>query len=60
MELQQPTGYSNNDTSTSVTGKCIQGACPEYRGGTDDDNSSVDAGTTAARFRTYVERRKVL
>lgn len=58
MELLQPTGYSNNDTSASVTGRCIQGTCPEYQGGdADSDSGSADATSTedaARRFRRYM------
>lgn len=58
MELLQPTGYSNNDTSSTPTGKCITDPCPEYRGGVaDDDSGSADASATeeaARRFRRYM------
>lgn len=60
MELLQPTGYTNNDTSASVTGKCI-GTCPEYNpaGEVDSDSGSADAEPSATedaarRFRRYM------
>lgn len=59
MELLQPTGYSNNDTSASVTGKCVQGTCPEYQGGdATGDAAATDAAASstgeARRFRRYM------
>jgi 1,3-beta-glucan synthase len=59
MELLQPTGYSNNDTTAEVTGKCIHGTCPEYQGGdanADSESDSADATATEAarRFRRYM------
>merc|ERR1712032_1099682 len=33
MDLLQPTGLNNNDTTTEVTGTCLQGACPGPGGG---------------------------
>lgn len=59
MELLQPTGYSNNDTSDQVTGTCIQGVCPGYQGGAaTGDSAATDAAATtdaaARRFRRYM------
>lgn len=59
MELLQPTGYSNNDTSAEVTGSCIQANCPPYQGGDstgDSAGSTADATSTEAarRFRRYM------
>jgi 1,3-beta-glucan synthase len=59
MQIMQPTGYSNNDTSATVTGKCIQDKCPEYQGGDSTGGGGADttaAATTdaAARFRRYM------
>lgn len=59
MELLQPTGYSNNDTTAEVTGKCVQGTCPEYQGGdanadTDSDSADATATEAARRFRRYM------
>jgi 1,3-beta-glucan synthase len=58
MDIMQPTGYNNNDTSASVTGTCIQGKCPEYQGGNGGaaDDTEPAAATTdpAARFRRYM------
>jgi len=42
LEILQPTGYNNNDTSAKVTGSCIQGHCPGYQGG---DGGSGSTGT---------------
>ncbi|CAO2656086.1 Nn.00g048890.m01.CDS01 [Neocucurbitaria sp. VM-36] len=55
MEILQPTGFNNNDTKTTTTGKCIQGTCPKWDG--DSDTSSDDAETTedaSRRFRRYM------
>jgi 1,3-beta-glucan synthase len=59
MDILQPTGYNNNDTSTSVTGQCIQANCPIW-----GDNQAAATGggggggaadsTAAARFRRYM------
>jgi 1,3-beta-glucan synthase len=59
MELLQPTGYSNNDTSDQVTGSCIAAVCPPYRGGEatggGDAESTAEATEEAARrFRRYM------
>lgn len=60
MELLQPTGYSNNDTSASNTGSCIQANCPPYQAGdaTGDSGDSAEATATsteaARRFRRYM------
>ena len=58
MELLQPTGYSNNDTSASVTGTCIQGACPVFQGGDEDSSTDTAEATSteeaARRFRRYM------
>jgi 1,3-beta-glucan synthase len=59
MQIMQPTGYSNNDTSATVTGRCIQDKCPEYQGGDSTGGGGADstaAATTdpAARFRRYM------
>ncbi|KAF3047491.1 1,3-beta-D-glucan synthase [Didymella heteroderae] len=60
MELLQPTGYSNNDTSAEVTGKCLQAqGCPPYQGGDstgDSADSTAEASSTEAarRFRRYM------
>lgn len=57
MELLQPTGYSNNDTSAEVTGTCIQANCPPYQGGDADSGSDTAEATSteaARRFRRYM------
>jgi 1,3-beta-glucan synthase len=58
MELLQPNGYSNNDTSASNTGSCIQANCPPYQGGdaTGAADSTAQATSTEAarRFRRYM------
>jgi len=56
MDILQPSGYSNNDTKVTPTGRCIQGTCPEYQGGTTEDDVSADATATEAarRFRRYM------
>ena len=60
MELLQPTGFSNNDTTDTPTGNCIQGACPEYQGGAAANTGSGDSAEAsstddaARRFRRYM------
>ena len=59
MELLQPTGFSNNDTTDTPTGKCVQGVCPEYQGGGAADTGSGDSAAAtsdeaARRFRRYM------
>lgn len=59
MELLQPTGFSNNDTTNTPTGKCVQGVCPEYQGGGAADTGSGDSAAAtsdeaARRFRRYM------
>jgi len=59
MELLQPTGFSNNDTTDTPTGKCVQGACPVYQGGEAADTGSGDSAAAtsdeaARRFRRYM------
>jgi 1,3-beta-glucan synthase len=60
MDILQPTGFSNNDTSASTTGKCLQDPCPEYQGGAGGAQTGSDstepAATTdaAAKFRRYM------
>jgi 1,3-beta-glucan synthase len=61
MELLQPTGYSNNDTSAEVTGTCIQAqGCPPYQGGdatgggAADSTAEATSTEAARRFRRYM------
>jgi 1,3-beta-glucan synthase len=58
MELLQPSGYSNNDTSDQVTGTCIQANCPPYQGGeaaaTGDSAEASSTDEAARRFRRYM------
>jgi 1,3-beta-glucan synthase len=61
LQIMQPTGYNNNDTSAEVTGSCIQDKCPEYQGGVTGGGgggaAATDAAATsdaAARFRRYM------
>lgn len=55
MEILQPTGYNNNDTSSSVTGRCVNGMkCPEWNPAGETDNSEAAAETAARRFRRYM------
>lgn len=63
MELMQPTGYSNNDTTSEPTGTCIGGVCGAYRGGNEgsdsdsgstDDSAEATATEAARRFRRYM------
>jgi len=59
MELLQPTGFSNNDTTNTPTGKCVQGVCPEYQGGEaantgSGDSAAATSDEAARRFRRYM------
>lgn len=59
MELLQPTGFSNNDTTDTPTGKCVQGVCPEYQGGEaantgSGDSAAATSDEAARRFRRYM------
>lgn len=60
MEILQPTGYNNNDTTTSVTGACVNGMkCPEWNPAGETGAAGTGGGaaaTTAAarRFRRYM------
>jgi len=57
MEIMQPTGYNNNDTTTSTTGKCIQGPCPVFNAGDaagTDSGSAASTDAAARRFRRYM------
>ena len=40
MDLLQPTGLNNNDTTTEVTGTCVNGACPGPGGDAEETASS--------------------
>jgi 1,3-beta-glucan synthase len=60
FDILQPTGYSNNDTSSSVTGTCIHGACPPYDDGAGNGGGGEAAEPTSTgdaarlRFRRYM------
>lgn len=42
MDLLQPVGLNNNDTSSSVTGSCVYGVCPGPGGGRAKETDSSD------------------
>ena len=58
MEILQPSGYNNNDTSTKVTGSCANGIkCPVWGGGAAADSTGEAPASTddaARRFRRYM------
>jgi 1,3-beta-glucan synthase len=60
MDIMQPTGFNNNDTSADTTGTCLVDPCPAYRGtggsANDGGAESTDAATTEGsnRFRRYM------
>jgi 1,3-beta-glucan synthase len=58
MEILQPVGYNNNDTSTSGSGVCVNNQkCPVWGSGGDaTDAADAPASTDAAarRFRRYM------
>lgn len=51
MDLLQPTGLNNNDTSASTTGSCLNGACPGA--GDAASTGSASTATGAARFMAF-------
>ncbi|PSN62636.1 1,3-beta-glucan synthase component GLS2 [Corynespora cassiicola Philippines] len=56
MELLQPTGLGNNDTSASATGSCVGGMkCPEGPGGDSGSSSARETGSSnrLARFMAH-------
>jgi 1,3-beta-glucan synthase len=57
MEILQPTGYNNNDTTTSTTGRCVNNQeCPQWQGNNADSTGGGGAAATdaARRFRRYM------
>lgn len=44
MEILQPTGFNNNDTTNTPTGVCLQTPCPKWDGASGDSTS--DDSTT--------------
>ena len=50
LDLLQPTGQNNNDTTTTVTGSCVQGACPGPGGGEAEETGSSEK---LRRFLAY-------
>jgi 1,3-beta-glucan synthase len=57
LKIMQPTGYNNNDTTTSTTGKCVNGQeCPQWQGNAAEATGGGAASTDAAtrRFRRYM------
>jgi 1,3-beta-glucan synthase len=57
LEIMQPTGFSNNDTTNTPTGSCIAGKCPEWNpiGATGGGGGGAAATDDAARrFRRYM------
>lgn len=54
MEILQPTGFNNNDTSSTPTGTCIRGACPKFDDGTDDSTAADSTDSANRRFRRYM------
>jgi 1,3-beta-glucan synthase len=57
MEIMQPTGFSNNDTTNTPTGSCIDGPCPVWKPAADATGDTGGAAATddaARRFRRYM------
>lgn len=59
MSILQPTGFNNNDTSASTTGKCIQDPCPVFQGAGGGNGGGGGGGAAAtteagAKFRRYM------
>lgn len=53
MDLLQPTGLNNNDTTSSVTGSCLGGMkCPGPGDG-GDDAAETGSSTGARRFMAF-------
>lgn len=57
FDIMQPSGYSNNDTSSTPTGSCIHGACPEYQGGGGGDGGGDAEATDSAESTDDAARR---
>ncbi|KAF2001016.1 glycosyltransferase family 48 protein [Amniculicola lignicola CBS 123094] len=49
LQLIQPTGFSNNDTGTTITGSCINNLCPAGPGGA----AQTGSDDSARRFRAF-------
>ncbi|ORY15844.1 beta-1,3-glucan synthase-like protein [Clohesyomyces aquaticus] len=52
MDLLQPTGLNNNDTSAAVTGACVLGVCPGGDGSQPTGGAAETTGSNA-RFRAF-------
>ncbi|KAF2444009.1 glycosyltransferase family 48 protein [Karstenula rhodostoma CBS 690.94] len=53
MDLLQPTGLNNNDTTTKVTGSCVNGMqCPGPGG--DDETAEPTSTDSADKFRRFM------
>lgn len=50
MDLLQPTGLNNNDTSASITGSCVLGECP---GGPAADATGSTSDSKLRRFMAF-------
>ncbi|CAI6338870.1 unnamed protein product [Periconia digitata] len=53
MDLIQPTSANNNDTSSGVTGACIQSPCPQRDGGGGDAAETGSSDSTARRMLAF-------
>lgn len=57
MQLLQPTGLNNNDTSAEVTGRCANGVCPvgpEGGSGGAAATGSADDSDSEAKLRRFM------
>jgi 1,3-beta-glucan synthase len=59
MEIMQPTGYSNNDTTNTPTGRCVDNRpCPIWNSAADATGGGGGGAATtddaARRFRRYM------
>lgn len=52
MDLLQPVGLNNNDTTTKVTGSCVLGVCPGPGGS--GDAAETSSSSDSRRFARFV------
>jgi 1,3-beta-glucan synthase len=54
MQLLQPTGLNNNDTTAEVTGRCINGNCPAGPEGGGGAAASATGDSSDAKIRRFM------
>ena len=53
FNLIQPTSSNNNDTTSGVTGACIQSPCPQRDGGAGEAAETGSSDSTARRMLAF-------